>query len=132
MRRAWSTWTDGHMLEHGVLEYMGDSRGSWQGQTLVVETTNFKEGGGVNRAFSRHARMTERFTRIDERTLRYEVTVDDPKRGRNHGRSRSRSNRIRATTSSSLRATKATTGACDRCSEGRGSKTSKVTTHLKG
>ena len=36
----------------GVLEYMGDSRGSWQGQTLVVETTNFKEGGGVNRAFS--------------------------------------------------------------------------------
>jgi hypothetical protein len=57
---------------------MGDSRGSWQGQTLVVETTNLKEGGGVNRAFSRHARMTERFTRIDERTLRYEVTVDDP------------------------------------------------------
>jgi len=62
----------------GVLEYMGDARGSWQGQTLVVESTNFKEGGGVNRAFSRHARMTERFTRIDERTLRYEVTVDDP------------------------------------------------------
>jgi hypothetical protein len=63
----------------GVLEYMGDSRGWWQDQTLVVETTNFNESGGVNRAFSRHARMTERFTRIDDRTLRYEVTVDDPK-----------------------------------------------------
>ena len=61
-----------------VLGYMGDSRGRWQGQTLVVETTNFKDTGGINRAFSRHARMTERFTRVDDRTLRYEVTVDDP------------------------------------------------------
>ena len=63
----------------GVLGYMGDSRGSWQGQTLVVETTNFKDSSGVNRAFTRDARMTERFTRIDAQTLRYEVTVDDPK-----------------------------------------------------
>jgi hypothetical protein len=61
-----------------VVGYMGDSRGSWQGHTLVVETTNFNNSGGVNRAFSREARMTERFTRIDDRTLRYEVTVDDP------------------------------------------------------
>jgi len=61
-----------------ISEYMGDSRGRWQGQTLVVETTNFNENGGVNRQFSHNARMTERFTRIDERTLRYEVTVDDP------------------------------------------------------
>jgi hypothetical protein len=61
-----------------VVGYMGDSRGSWQGHTLVVETINFNENGGVNRAFSRDARMTERFTRIDDRTLRYEVTVNDP------------------------------------------------------
>jgi hypothetical protein len=61
-----------------ILSYMGDSRGRWDGSTLVVETTNFNETGGVNRAFSRGARMTERFTRIDARTLRYEVTVDDP------------------------------------------------------
>ena len=61
-----------------ILSYMGDSRGRWEGSTLVVDTTNFNETGGVNRAFSRGARMTERFTRIDGRTLRYEVTVDDP------------------------------------------------------
>ncbi len=61
-----------------ILSYMGDSRGRWEGSTLVVDTTNFDETGGVNRAFSRGARMTERFTRIDGRTLRYEVTVDDP------------------------------------------------------
>jgi hypothetical protein len=61
-----------------VVGYMGDSRGSWQGNTLVVETTNFNNSGGVNRQFSRDARMTERFTRVDDRTLRYEVTVDDP------------------------------------------------------
>ena len=62
----------------GILGYMGDSRGHWQGNTLVVETTNFNDTGGINRAFTRHARMTERFTRIDEQMLRYEVTVDDP------------------------------------------------------
>jgi len=61
-----------------ILSYMGDSRGTWEGPTLVVETTNFKENGGVNRAFTRNARMTERFTRTDNRTIRYEVTVDDP------------------------------------------------------
>jgi hypothetical protein len=61
-----------------VAGYMGDSRGSWQGHTLVVETTNFNDNGGANRAFSRNARMTERFTRVADRTLRYEVTVDDP------------------------------------------------------
>jgi hypothetical protein len=51
---------------------------AWEWSTLVVDTTNFDETGGVNRAFSRGARMTERFTRTDARTLRYEVTVDDP------------------------------------------------------
>jgi len=61
-----------------ILSYMGDSRGRWEGATLVVETTNFSETGGINRAFSHDARMTERFTRINDRTLRYQVTVDDP------------------------------------------------------
>jgi len=61
-----------------ILSYMGDSRGKWEGSTLVVETTNFSEHGGINRASSHAARMTERFTRSDDRTLRYQVTVDDP------------------------------------------------------
>jgi hypothetical protein len=61
-----------------ILSYMGDSRGRWEGSTLVVETTNFNETGGINRAFSHEARMTERFTRINDRTLGYQVTVDDP------------------------------------------------------
>ncbi len=55
----------------------GDSRGRWEGRTLVVETTNFspkftyRESGG-------NRRLVERYTRIDEDTLQYEVTVEDP------------------------------------------------------
>ena len=55
----------------------GDSRGRWEGRTLVVETTNFspkfayRESGG-------NRRLVERYTRIDEDTLDYEVTVEDP------------------------------------------------------
>ena len=75
--------------------------------------------------------MTERFTRIDERTLRYEVTVDDPETWSKPWTVTFPLDRIRATTSSSLRATKAITGACDRCSEGRVSKTSKVLERLQ-
>jgi hypothetical protein len=69
----------------GVRRYMGDSRGRWDGQTLVVETTNFNEqanymGGGGRRipSFSRDARLTERFGLMDADTLRYEATVEDP------------------------------------------------------
>jgi hypothetical protein len=68
-----------------VRRYMGDSRGRWEGQTLVVETINFNEnsnyiggGGRRNPSFSRDARVTERFTLIDANTLRYEATVEDP------------------------------------------------------
>ena len=55
----------------------GDSRGHWEGQTLVVETTNFSpkfpfQGSGGNR------RIVERYARVDENSLEYEVTIDDP------------------------------------------------------
>ena len=55
----------------------GDSRGRWEGRSLVVETTNFSpkftyRESGANR------RLVERYTRIDEDTLEYEVTVEDP------------------------------------------------------
>ena len=64
----------------GIAMYMGDSRGHWQGNTLVVETTNLKDqpgaGGGL---FTDAARLTERFTRISENELSYDLTVNDPK-----------------------------------------------------
>jgi hypothetical protein len=64
--------------------YMGDSRGRWEGDTLVVETTNFNglTGVGANGRALYHSdalHLVERFTRLDDDTLRYEVTIDDPK-----------------------------------------------------
>jgi len=68
--------------------YMGDSRGRWDGDSLVVETTNFtdKVAIGSNGAgypgdpgyHSQALRLTERFTRTGENTLDYTATVDDP------------------------------------------------------
>ena len=61
--------------------YMGDPRGHWEGNTLVVETTNFIGGklsvGGT--PYSEDLKLVERFTRTDENTLQYEVTINDPK-----------------------------------------------------
>ena len=65
-----------------IRQYLGDSRGRWDGDTLVVETTNFHPAGnpmgGYFRYADEHLRLTERFTRVDDATLRYEFTVDDP------------------------------------------------------
>ena len=64
---------------------MGDPRGRWEGDTLVVESRNFSDmtssfdpsaTGGVGTGATLH--LTERFTHIDENTLLYEYTVDDP------------------------------------------------------
>ncbi len=65
-----------HPPSHVRLRH-GDSRGRWEGRTLVVETTNFSpkftyRESGANR------RLVERYTRIDEDTLEYEVTIEDP------------------------------------------------------
>jgi len=54
----------------------GDSRGSWQGNTLVVETTNFSQKFPF-RGSSTNLKLTERYSRIDAETLSYEVTVED-------------------------------------------------------
>ena len=56
---------------------MGDSRGHWEGDTLVVETTNFT-GKANFRGSGENMHLTERFTRSDPDTLLYEFTVDDP------------------------------------------------------
>ncbi len=67
----------GH-LPSNVRPWLGDSRGHWEGDTLVVETTNFS--GRQNFRNSTPAmRVTERFTRVGADTLMYRFTVDDPK-----------------------------------------------------
>ena len=64
--------------------WLGDSRGRWEKDTLVVETTNFTDkssfsGNIIARGGSTAAmRLVERFTRVDRDTLLYEFTVDDP------------------------------------------------------
>jgi hypothetical protein len=64
-------------LPQDVRQWKGDSRGHWEGDTLVVETTNFSaknsfRGSGPNMT------LTERFRRLDVDTLQYRFTVDDP------------------------------------------------------
>jgi len=72
----------------GIRMWMGDSRGHWEGTTLVVETTNFNArvgvgpgDGGFGDAAPRpteHLRVIERFTRTDDHTVNYQVTIQDP------------------------------------------------------
>ena len=64
-------------LGPGVQMYLGDSRGRWEGQTLVVETTNFNDKK-LFRGATRQMRLEERFTRIDADTIEYRLTVTDP------------------------------------------------------
>ncbi len=58
-------------------KWMGDSIGHWEGDELVVQTTNFRETTGLMLG-SENLRVEERFARIDEDTLRYRFTVKDP------------------------------------------------------
>jgi hypothetical protein len=72
-----------------IKTYMGDSRGHWEGNTLVVETTNFidKVAIGSNGAgypgdpgyHSQDLKLIEKFTRVNDFTLNYEATIQDPK-----------------------------------------------------
>jgi len=67
----------------GIRQLMGDARGHWDGDTLVVETTNFTDrtSVGPNGGGPRHStamRMTERITRIDPEMLDYELRIEDP------------------------------------------------------
>ena len=62
---------------HGeILQWVGDSRGHWDGETLVVETTNFR-GETAARGSSRDTQLVERFTRLDSDTVVYEFTFED-------------------------------------------------------
>ena len=57
-------------------QWMGDSRGHWDGDTLVVETTNLRQGAGEG---ADRFRVVERFTRVDAETIDYRITVTDPR-----------------------------------------------------
>jgi hypothetical protein len=71
-----------------VRSWGGDSRGHWEGSTLVVDTTNFNARGwiatGLNAVpvrgvpYSEQLHIVERFTRVDHDTMRYEITIEDP------------------------------------------------------
>jgi hypothetical protein len=75
-------------VDSRVRSWAGDSRGHWEGATLVVDTTNFNGGGwiatGANAGtlrgvpYSEGLHLVERFTRVDRQTLQYEITVEDP------------------------------------------------------
>jgi hypothetical protein len=70
--------TDGRPhLPSNVRQWLGDSRGHWEGDTLVVETTNFTNKTNF-RGASENMRLVERFTRSDANTINYEFTVNDP------------------------------------------------------
>ena len=72
----------------GLGQWLGDSRGRWEGKTLVIDTTNFHDRGwiathaGAGRLrgvpHSKALHLVERMTRVDATTLIYEATVDDP------------------------------------------------------
>jgi hypothetical protein len=78
-----------HVGAH-ITSYLGDSRGRWEGNTLLVETTNFNGKSTAtnpgtpgsppqnNVPTSQQMKIVERFTRVDHDTLQYEATVDDP------------------------------------------------------
>ncbi len=60
-----------------IREWMGDSRGHWDGNTLVVDTTNFS-GQAAFRGSDANLHLTERFRRVSPDVMQYEFTVDDP------------------------------------------------------
>ena len=63
---------------HGTMrQLLGDSRGHWEGATLVVDTVNFTEKSGF-RGSTENLHVVERFTRVDDNTIDYRYTVEDP------------------------------------------------------
>ena len=65
-------------LEPGIRQWNGDSRGRWEGDTLVVETGNFSNKTEHRFPSSMNLRAVERFTLVDDGTIRNEFTITDP------------------------------------------------------
>jgi len=69
-------------LPPNIQTWLGDSRGHWQGDTLVVDTTNYKANalmpGGFGGTSSAQLHVVERFTRTSPEVLQWDITVEDP------------------------------------------------------
>ena len=75
-------------IDPDIRLWMGDSRGRWDGRTLVVDTTNFNDRGWIASSaaggrikgipVSESLHVVERFTRVDADTIQYDVTIEDP------------------------------------------------------
>jgi hypothetical protein len=63
-------------LPQNIRRWMGDSVGHWEGDTLVVDTTNFNDKTRY-RGSTENLHVVERFTRVDDKTLLYRFTVED-------------------------------------------------------
>jgi hypothetical protein len=75
-------YTNGKAGPIGIDFWMGDSRGRWEGDTLVVDVTSHNDRTWFDMAGDFHSdamRLTERYTMLDPDTIRYEVTITDPK-----------------------------------------------------
>lgn len=84
--------TDGRpQIDGTIKQWLGESRGHWEGNTLVVETTNFDHGTEIGltsagnpgspgplQPFSDNMKLTERYTRVAPDTISFEMTVEDP------------------------------------------------------
>jgi len=76
-------------LGAAIQQWNGEPRGRWEGNTLVIESTNYNSKGSIASSAatgrirgipqSASMKVTERFTRMDEKTIDYTVTIDDPK-----------------------------------------------------
>ena len=64
-------------VENDVRQWLGDPRGRWEGETLVVDNTNFSDKTNF-RGSQSDLHLVERFTRVDPDTIMYEATVEDP------------------------------------------------------
>ena len=75
-------YTNGKPGPKGIDFWMGDSRGHWEGDTLVVDVSNFNDKTWFDMAGNFHSdqlHLTERYTMVDPDTIQYEVTIQDPK-----------------------------------------------------
>jgi hypothetical protein len=65
-------------VSNGVRQWLGDARGHFEGDTLIVETTNFNEKQRFRNLSQEHMKVIERYTRVGPETLEWSVTIEDP------------------------------------------------------